>query len=191
MFRFGSVSASALAAIARGAERTEPTYTELGAALTASMPAGYHHVSSEVTLPRRADAFERGSDGLRQWAAHCGAGMSVEPQTPPVLDLTVAVAAPLGPVTAVAVCRVVAVIDEPDRYGFAYGTLPGHPERGEEAFVVQRRGDDVVFTVKAFSRPAELLPRLGGPVTKAIQRSATQRYLKALVVFVANAPSST
>jgi uncharacterized protein (UPF0548 family) len=36
-------------------------------------------------------------------------------------------------------CRIVYVIDEPDRRGFAYGTLPGHPERGEEAFIISRR----------------------------------------------------
>ena len=41
----------------------------------------------------------------------------------------------LGPVRAP--CRVVYVVDEPDRRGFAYGTLPGHAESGEERFVVR------------------------------------------------------
>jgi uncharacterized protein (UPF0548 family) len=97
----------------------------------------------------------------------------------------VAVAAPLGPLTAVAVCRIVVVVDEPERYGFAYGTLPGHPERGEEAFLVERHDDGrVVFRIVAFSRSAELLARLGGPVTRAIQQRASRGYLTALSEFV-------
>jgi uncharacterized protein (UPF0548 family) len=40
--------------------------------------------------------------------------------------------------------RVVAVADEPDRCGFAYGTLPGHAVCGEEAFVVAR--DEAALT---------------------------------------------
>ena len=76
-------------------------------------------------------------------------------------------------------------MDEPDRYGFAYGTLPGHPERGEEAFVVERDKTGAVFKIIVFSRPAELLARLGGPVTRRIQRTATKRYLDGLAAFVA------
>ena len=54
----------------------------------------------------------------------------ITPQRTERLRAPTAVAAPIGPLTAVAVCRIVAVVDEPDRYGFAYGTLPGHTERG-------------------------------------------------------------
>src|SRR5438045_912864 len=110
-----------------------------------------------------------GARGLREWAAHLGAGLLVEPCDPPAEGRTVAVAAPAGPLTAIAICRIVALVDEPDRFGFAYGTLPGHPERGEEAFVVERAGQGVLFRIIAFSRRAELLARLGGPVTRAIQ----------------------
>ena len=107
------------------------------------------------------------------------------PAAAPVEGGTVAVAAPLGPLTAVAVCRIVAVVQELDRYGFAYGTLPGHPEQGEEAFVVTRRGPRVTFTVTAFWKPAELLVRVGGPVSRRVQHTATMRYLDALAAFVA------
>lgn len=68
----------------------------------------------------------------------------------------------------------------PDRAGFAYGTLPGHPESGEEAFVVSRAPDGVRFTITAFSRPATWLARLGGPVTLLGQEYFTRRYLRAL-----------
>ena len=76
----------------------------------------------------------------------------------------------LGPMTPAAPCPVVYVIDEEDRRGFAYGTLPGHPESGEEAFIVQIADDEeVTATIKAFSRPASLLARIGGPVTRRVQ----------------------
>ncbi len=72
-------------------------------------------------------------------------------------------------------------VDEADRVGFAYGTLPGHPECGEESFVVSSdaRGD-VWFEIRAFSRPGTWYVRLGAPVSRLIQRSITELYLRAL-----------
>lgn len=73
------------------------------------------------------------------------------------------------------------VVDEPDRYGFAYGTLPLHPEEGEEAFLVER-GDagEVRFRIVAFSRPSHWAARLGGPVSRRVQQRALRAYLDAL-----------
>jgi len=97
------------------------------------------------------------------------------------MESTVLVLLRVGPIVAVAPCRIVYLVDEPDRFGFAYGTLPGHPESGEEAFVVDHLpGGDVQFTVTAFSRPTGLLPRLGGPVTRLVQSRATRAYLRAM-----------
>ncbi|MFC5501873.1 DUF1990 family protein [Lysinimonas soli] len=77
--------------------------------------------------------------------------------------------------------RVVYVIDEPDRKGFAYGTLPGHPERGEEAFVVERRADDSVWLViRAFSRPANAFFWAAYPALRLLQAVFTDRYKRAL-----------
>ena len=67
------------------------------------------------------------------------------------------------------------------RRGFAYGTLPGHPESGEEAFVIERHDDDTVsFTITAFSRHATRLARVAGPLGRAAQRRITARYLRSL-----------
>lgn len=187
MFRVGRVALADLGRIAGDAATTSLTYSDIGATLASGpLPAGFRHDRYEIVLGGDGGAFTRGAEGLREWAAHRGAGFVVEPSRPPAPGATVAVAAPLGPVTAVAVCRIVAVVDEPDRYGFAYGTLPGHPERGEEAFVVERDGHgSALFRIIAFSTPAEFLARLGGPMTRAIQQRASRRYLKALAGFVA------
>ena len=75
------------------------------------------------------------------------------------------------------------------RYGFAifaYGTLPSHPEEGEEHFLVTRATDGAVrFDVAAFSRPHDLLTKLGGPIPRHLQARATQRYLQGMRDFVA------
>lgn len=77
--------------------------------------------------------------------------------------------------------RVVYVVDEPTRRGFAYGTLPGHPERGEEAFIVERHPDGSVWLViRAFSRPANLFVWIGAPIARMLQSRFTRRYERAL-----------
>jgi uncharacterized protein (UPF0548 family) len=74
------------------------------------------------------------------------------------------------------------VVDEPNRRGFAYGTLPGHPESGEEFFSVRYdpSGDAVYAEVSAFSRPATWWSKAGGPITSLVQRVITKRYVKAV-----------
>jgi uncharacterized protein (UPF0548 family) len=55
---------------------------------------------------------------------------------------------------------------------FAYGTLPGHVESGEERFRVSLdpASDRVVYQIAAFSRPAVLLSKLGYPLARRIQK---------------------
>ena len=74
--------------------------------------------------------------------------------------------------------RVVYVVREPDRRGFAYGTLPGHPERGEELFLVERLASgETRVSVSAVSAPGRWFTRLAGPVGPLVQRGASWRYV--------------
>jgi uncharacterized protein (UPF0548 family) len=189
VFRLGRLSGTALAGIAEAAADSALTYSPVGATISGSLPSGYRHDRREIALPDRPDAFALAVKGLRRWVAHTGAGLAVEPRDPPTEGATVAVGIGIGPLTAVAVCRVVAVVDEADRFGFAYGTLPGHPEQGEEAFLVERTEHGVVFRIVAFSRRAEVLARLGGPVTRAVQAATLGRYLETLRSYVESAPA--
>ena len=85
------------------------------------------------------------------------------------------------PFTVVAPVRVVYVILEDNRVGFAYGTMAGHPASGEESFVLDRRDDDSVWlTIRAFSRPSTWKYRVVWPVMQFQQNRFTQRYLRAL-----------
>jgi len=77
--------------------------------------------------------------------------------------------------------RVVYVIDEPERRGAAFGTLPGHPLAGEELFVVERRDDDSVWlTVRIFSRPSGGFWRVVRPALRLVQGVLVRRYLAEL-----------
>jgi uncharacterized protein (UPF0548 family) len=168
-------------------QRTAPlTYEEVGATFSPDLPDGYHHVRETVVLGLGDDVWERARAGLRAWAAHQGAGITVVPQDAPIqAGTTVAVLMAAGPVRVVASCRIVRVVDEPDRYGFAYGTLPAHPEEGEERFVVTRDAAEMVrFEVVAFSRPHDRLTKLAGPVPRALQSRATHHYLEGMRAFV-------
>ncbi|KQO65045.1 DUF1990 family protein [Curtobacterium sp. Leaf261] len=84
--------------------------------------------------------------------------------------------------TVQAPVRVVAVYDEPDRKGFAYGTLDGHPVSGEESFVVERTTDGSVWLqIRQFSQPASRKWALAAPLLKREQRRMAEAYLQALV----------
>lgn len=77
--------------------------------------------------------------------------------------------------------RVVYVVDDQNRVGFAYGTLHGHPQSGEQAFLVEHRGDDSVwFGLRSFWRPAGVRSRLAAPLLASQQRGYVKRYLHAL-----------
>jgi uncharacterized protein (UPF0548 family) len=164
----------------------EPTYREIGATLAGQKPEGYHHDRYRDALGQGIDAFQRAVTGLKTWQAHRLPGMRVFPEDQ-VIRTGATVVVTLGtPMAAVAIpCRIVGVIDGQTRWGFAYGTLPGHPEQGEESFAVSMSPDDTVhFEIEAFSRPADLLVRLSGPIGRGVQRGGTGAYLRALKRYV-------
>jgi len=154
------------------------TYDEVGAT-AGPLPAGYHHVrrSSEIGAGRAR--FDQAADAVMRWGMLRGAGLRVTATTE-VAAVGSEVIVGMGPVRVP--CRVVYVIDEPDRRGFAYGTLPGHAESGEELFAVRYdpRTDRVYAEVAAFSRHGTWWSRVAGPMTSLLQRVVTARYLRAL-----------
>jgi len=82
-------------------------------------------------------------------------------------------------------CRVVYVVDEAHattRFGFAYGTLPDHIERGEERFLIEwnRTDDSVWYDILAFSQPRHPLVRLGFPVARMMQKRFARDSLAAM-----------
>lgn len=156
----------------------ELTYDEVGAT-AGPLPAGYHHVSESAAIGHGRERFEEAGAEVMRWGMLRGAGVRVDASSE-VAAVGSEVVVGVGPVRAP--CRVVYVIDEPDRRGFAYGTLPGHAESGEELFSVRfdPATDQVYAEVRAFSRHGTWWSRLAAPVTSLMQRIITRRYLTAL-----------
>ena len=155
------------------------TYREVGATLAPDLPSGYRHLSRTVTA-EEAD-FGEAAERLLTWQVQERAGIRVAASHRRVEEgAVVMMLLGFGPFAVRAPCRVVTVVEEPGRAGFAYGTLPGHPEIGEELFLVEQAPDGVRASVTAFSRPGTRIARLGGPVARGVQELITRRYLAAL-----------
>lgn len=94
---------------------------------------------------------------------------------------TVVLVAPLGPLGYLVPVRVVGLVDEPGRFAYAYGTLPGHPERGEQGFAVERlAGGTVRATVRLDAGPGSRPARVLAPAVRLLQALAVRRYLAAV-----------
>ncbi len=171
-------------------ENAEPTYSDIGATLAGTPPDGFHHDRYETVLGYGPETFERAVAGLKAWHAHRLRGVRVFPDDQEICaGATVVVTLGTAKLALAAPCRIVSVIDGQTRWGFAYGTLPGHPEQGEEAFVVSMSADQTVrFEIEAFSRPGDPLVRLSGPIGRVIQKGGTGGYLRSLKRFVEAVP---
>jgi uncharacterized protein (UPF0548 family) len=181
-----SSNPAALRRLVEALRTAGPTYADVGATLDGRQPDGFHHDRYETSLGSGRETFGEAVRGLKAWEAHRVPGVRVFPSDQAIVTgATVVVTLGTPRLALAAPCRIVCVIDEPDRWGFAYGTLPGHPEQGEEAFVVSVSPDEKVrFEIVAFSRPGDPLVRLAGPIGRAMQRRATRGYRRALVRFV-------
>ena len=158
------------------ASRCAVTYDHVGSTLDRAVAC---HTRT-VELGR--DNFDAAVDGLKAWACHRGIGATVHPEgAPTAVGTEVLVVLRVGPIRLLVPNRIVAVVNEPDRFGFAYGTLPGHPEQGEEAFLVERHADGrTTATIRVSAKGDWLIARLASPLVRCLQRVALNRYLAAL-----------
>ncbi len=146
------------------------TYAEVGAT-AGEMPAGYHHVRARRVIGRGREVFERAADALLAGDAQRRAGARVELSETPMREGTrVTMRLGVGILSFRIPCLVVWAERTETVAGFAYGTLPGHPERGEERFTLTLEpSGEVAFDIAAFSRPA------GGSRVSALHSGAACR----------------
>jgi len=151
------------------------TYSAVGAT-AAVPPAGYVVDRTRIRLGEGARTFAAAKAALERWE-HFRLGWveAWPPETPIQAGQVVAVVARFFGLWWLNACRIVYVVDEEGpvtRYGFAYGTLPGHAESGEERFTVEwHEADDAVwYDILAFSRPHQLLAWLGYPFARRLQK---------------------
>lgn len=159
----------------------EPTYDHVASTLDPDIDPTGTRYERQVTLGHGPAAFTAARTAVRAWGPQRSIGASVTPDgVAPDLGETLVLGLGIGSLRMMVPNRIVAVVDEPARYGYAYGTLPGHPEQGEELFLLERRGDGrVTFTIRVDARPAAGLRHLGFAI-HPLQRIALRLYLAAV-----------
>jgi uncharacterized protein (UPF0548 family) len=151
------------------------SYTGVGDTAGAT-PAGYVVDLTRVELGKGQRVFERAKAGLESWEQFRLGWLEAWPgDTPIEAGRAVAVVAHVIGAWWLNACRIVYVVDEQRpirRFGFAYGTLPGHIEAGEERFLLEwdPANDTVSYDIRAFSRPRHVLARLGYPLVRRMQK---------------------
>jgi uncharacterized protein (UPF0548 family) len=139
-------------------------------------PAGYAVDRTRIKLGEGEAVFRSAISALRRWEQfRLGWVEAWSPDTPIQPGEVVAVMGRVCGVWWLNACRIVYVLDDRGpipKFGFAYGTLPGHVESGEERFLVEwdRANDAVWYDILAFSRPNHFLTRHGYPVGRRLQK---------------------
>jgi uncharacterized protein (UPF0548 family) len=151
------------------------------------VPRGYTADHNRIQIGEGSQAFTRAVEAIKRWEMFnigwlhlCWPDAPIEPGS------GVAVLAHHLAFWSLNACRIVSVIDEDEesrRYGFIYGTLPDHAERGQERFTVEwRRADDSVwYVILAYSRPNQLLAQVGYPITRLLQKRFGRDSMQAML----------
>lgn len=167
------------------------SYQPVGATARPNPVKRFNNDSLRVELGQGATDFERAKAAIRRWRMFPDRWTQILPEAVPIRknEVVAMYARSLGLWWRNA-CRIVYVVDEPTRFGFAYGTLPGHIERGEELFQVLLDANDTVwYEIRAFSRPRHWLAWLGYPLTRYLQEKFRQDSAAQMQAFVRNAES--
>jgi uncharacterized protein (UPF0548 family) len=150
------------------------SYAPIGAAQ--HEPDGYNVDETIVSIGRGDADFDRAKAALTAWK-HFDLGwvQAVPAAAKPEPGTVVAVVIRHLGFWSLNGCRVVYGLGDRDRgatFGFAYGTLVNHAEAGEELFEVfmDSSSDQVMYRLRAASRPRAAVAWIGYPVVRALQR---------------------
>jgi len=173
MFRLTKPTSQQIQQFLDSREADSFSYDAVGATRNSSPPAGYIVDHNRELLGSGRDTFDRSKQAVREWKMFEVPGLRlIHNDTPIESGRNVALLAHHLGFYSLHSCRVVYVIDEPDRFGFAYGTLSEHVEIGEERFTVEFHPDsgEVWYDIYAFSRPGHIFVKLGYPYGRYLQK---------------------
>jgi uncharacterized protein (UPF0548 family) len=151
------------------------SYPEVGAT-RGELPADYTHDHNRTKLGNGREVFERAVVAIKGWQQFDLGWVRIVPELVPIkTGATVAICASTFGMWSLSASRIIYVVDEVAdiaRFGFAYGTLPDHVERGEERFLIEwdHEDDSVWFDILAFSQPRHPLVRLTSPLARMLQK---------------------
>ena len=151
------------------------SYAEVGATQS-ELPSGYTVDHNRIQLGHGAEVFQCGVEALQQWRQFDLGWVTVVPRGVKLeQNAVVAVKARSGVLWSLSAARVIYLIDEEEpirRFGFAYGTLLDHVERGEERFLIEwnKKDDTVWYDILAFSQPRHPMVRAGFFYARMLQK---------------------
>lgn len=149
------------------------TYKDVGATiLGTNLPAGFVVDHTRALLGSGTDVFDAAKSSLRRWRQYAFDWLEAWPDdTPLEKGKDIATVAHVLKLWSVNICRIVEVFDEPNRFGYSYGTLTEHAECGEERFLIElNETGEVWYDILAFSRPRQWMARLGYPMVRRVQK---------------------
>jgi len=141
----------------------------------------YRAAESTTLIGQGEEVWEAARREVLRWGVKTRSGFRVPDPREVIPGERLQITARLGPVSVREPVEVRHVIREPDRVGFSYVALPGHPVRGEEAFIVYREGQAVYLSIRSLTAPASRgIWRFAYPVLRVAQLIARRRYQRAL-----------
>ncbi len=158
-------------AFLEGQQRLPFSYAQQHATEGEIPVAGFNNDRLRVAIGRGSADFERAKQAVHGWQMFPNDWTRIFPGDAPLQPGTVvAMYARFAGIWWRNACRILYTVDAADRFGFAYGTLPGHIECGEELFLVEIGADGVVwYSLRAFSRPRHWLAWLAYPLVRLLQ----------------------
>ena len=161
------------------------SYPDVGKTNSHEKIQGYDNDHNRILLGHGEKVFHSACDAIRTWKMFPGGWARIEPPNAPVKKgQVVAMVAKVMGFYWVNNCRIVYLLDEMEpvrKYGFAYGTLAQHVEKGEELFSVEWLPDGSVwYVLRAFSKPRFWLARLCYPLARLYQRKFVKESQRAM-----------
>jgi uncharacterized protein (UPF0548 family) len=151
--------------------RFDFTYLSTKGTQSAENIAGFDNDILKEKIGFGEKGFAAAKDAIRQWYMFPRSWTVILPANAPIqTGTTIAMYALFMGIWWRNACKIVYIIDENRRFGFAYGTLPAHIECGEELILVEMdNNNDIYYTVKAFSKPRHILAKIAYPIMRRLQ----------------------
>src|SRR5262245_36067482 len=157
------------------------SYSDVGAT-RGNIPAGYTIDHNRIVLGRGNGTYRTAIAALQRWEMFKLGWLEAFPENSRIeKGTTVAALISHFGFWSLNATRIVYVIEESRRFGFAYGTLVDHAETGEERFLIEWLEDDTVaYDILAFSKPAVWWSKIGRPFARLLQKRFARDSLSAM-----------
>lgn len=170
------------------------SYENVGATKNQNAPEGFPINHQRKKLGNGKKIFKKAVEAMDLWQMYALDWTQVKPENVPIKEgeIVVTMINHLG-FWSLNPCRIIYLIDEKNdefqKFGFAFGTLPAHSEKGEEQFQIEwnKKTDEVFYKIYAFAKPHNPLAKIAFPYVSYLQKGFAADSCKAMLNFVNSA----